>query len=169
VVSKLLQQSRRVRFKVPSTTILTTRGRRKREKKGGNDAACTLGVTGGQRGVRKGCAQEEKKEEEDELLCRKRERGREQESAKVELWWMESAQTQPAWTYFTLLGQLELPSTPSLSYIKFLSGLHITMEAGIKGRICRPGPISLVLWPEGQILDSYTYDGLYAASGDWHP
>jgi hypothetical protein len=70
---------------------------------------------------------------------------------------------------FTLLGQLELPSTPSLPYIEFLSGLHITMEAGIKGRICRPGPISLVLWPEGQILDSYTYDGLYAASGDWHP
>jgi hypothetical protein len=83
VVSKLLQQSRRVRFKLPSTTILTTRGRRKREKKGGNDAACTLGVTGGQRGVRKGCAQEEKKKKKTSCCVEKE---REGESKKAQRW-----------------------------------------------------------------------------------
>jgi hypothetical protein len=96
---------------------------------------------------------------------RKRERARKRKGGIV----VDGKRADAASLNFTLLGQLELPSTPSLPYIEFLSGLHITMEAGIKGRICRPGPISLVLWPEGQILDSYTYDGLYAASGDWHP
>jgi hypothetical protein len=161
VVSKLLQQSRRVRFRVPSTTVLTTRGRRKRERRG--EERCRLHAMRNRRprrGAQRLCAGGKKKTS----CCVEKERGGQVEKRRDG--WKARRRSQLGLTSLCLASS----DFPLGLHLHFLTSIPFWLSCyyGSRQNLQTRTDTTRSLVKE-RILDSYTYDGWGAASGDWHP